>query len=102
MNTMTKYEQLTKFHLWVKFPFNAGVSKRKVVCGVQRKVETFMQLYREKFCVFTQVNGLGLFKTTLTRLFATHHSHSLPRQMKPTYLPTLEKLKLGPLRCDVI
>ena len=37
---------------------------------------------------FTQVQGLGSFKSTLTRLYATHHSFSRPepRQIKPRAL----------------
>ena len=37
---------------------------------------------------FTQVQGLGSFKSTLTGLYATHHSFSLPepRQIKPRAL----------------
>ena len=42
----------------------------------------------EKSSGFTQVQGLGSFKSTLTRLYATHHSFSLPepRQIKPRAL----------------
>ena len=37
---------------------------------------------KEKSSVFTQVQGLGSFRSTLTRLYATHHS----RQIKPRTL----------------
>ena len=42
----------------------------------------------EKRSGFTQVQGLGSFKSLLTRLYATHHSFSLPepRQIKPRAL----------------
>ena len=50
-----------------------------------RKVETFRQ-WVEKSSVFSQVQGLGSFKSTLTRLCATHPSPSLPRQNKPRAL----------------
>ena len=42
----------------------------------------------EKSSGFTQVQGLGSFKSTLTRLYATHHSFTLhePRQIKPRAL----------------
>ena len=42
----------------------------------------------EKSSGFTQVQGLGSFKSTQTRLYATHHSFSLPepRQIKPRAL----------------
>ena len=42
----------------------------------------------EKSSGFTQVQGLGSFKSTLTRLYATHHSFCLPepRQIKPRAL----------------
>ena len=49
------------------------------------KVETSMQ-WLEKSSVFTQVQGLWSFKSTLTRLHATHHSHSLPSQIEPRAL----------------
>ena len=70
---------------------NACVLERKVVCTavVNRleKVSTFMQ-WLEKSSGFTQVQGLGSLKSTLTRLYATHHSFSLPesRQINPRAL----------------
>ena len=61
---------------------------------------TFMQ-WLEKSSGFTQVQGLGSFKSTLTRLYATHHSFSLPepRQIKPralgVILSTSKSRRLG-------
>ena len=55
----------------------------------------------EKSSGFTQVLGLGSFKSTLTRLYATHHSFSLPkpRQIKPralgVMLSTSKSRRLG-------
>ena len=60
----------------------------------------FHAMIREKFW-FTQVQGLGSFKSTLTRLYATHHSFSLPepRQIKPralgVILSTSKSRRLG-------
>ena len=55
----------------------------------------------EKSSGFTQVQGLGSFKSTLTRLYATHHSFSLPqpRQIKQralgVILSTSKSRRLG-------
>ena len=55
----------------------------------------------EKSSGFTQVQGLGSFKSTLTRLYATHHSFSLPEpcQIKPralgVILSTSKSRRLG-------
>ena len=79
-------------HSVVLSKINVCVSERKEVCtAVVNRLEksvVFHAMIREKFWVFIQVQGLGSFKSTLTRLYATHHSFSLPepRQIKPRAL----------------
>ena len=55
----------------------------------------------EKSSGFTEVQGLGSFKSTLTWLYATHHSFSLPepRQIKPRALGVFSTSKSRRLCC---
>ena len=85
-------------HSVVLSKINACVSERKVVCSVKRKVETFMQWHREKFC-FHLSAGLGVVQVNTDKTFyATHHSHSLPRQIKPRALGMTVALSTSKLR----
>ena len=81
-----------------------SVSERKVACtAVVNRLEKsvdFHAMIREKFW-FHSSAGLGSFKSTLTRLYATHHSFSPPepRQIKPralgVILSTSKSRRLG-------
>ena len=81
-----------------------SVSERKVVCtAVANRLEKsvdFHAMIRDKFW-FHSSAGFWSFKSTLTRLYAAHHSFSLPepRQIKPgalgVILSTSKSRRLG-------
>ena len=82
-------------HSVVLSKINACVSERKVVCtAVVNRLEKsvdFHAMIRETFW-FHSSAGLGVVKSLLTRLYATHHSFSLPEpssdQAKSTWSHT--------------